>query len=136
MKKMLVVALVALGTIAGCTENKLTIINEAEYKVSLNFLGERHELLGTKDGSGAAVSIDVSDIPNGTYPYSTVYSYPAGAEVTPEEGLGGTMLFQRSATEILLVYGSSTEIDTSGAMTYRIFATQSSTDPIAAIKHP
>ena len=131
MKKVLVLA-VLVATLLGCSENKLTVENRSDFAVYLNFRAEDHYVARRTDAT-APNSITVTTIPNGTYTYNTIYVVNDDSkEVVPGEGLAGEMTFQRSDTEILLIYGSTvSEIDSNGTKTYNLWGTTSSNQSTA-----
>jgi hypothetical protein len=91
---------------AGCSSNnEITIQNIAGGSVLVNFRAESHVIVPNN-------SITISDIPNGTYDYSTTFSIPAGysGEVSGEAS-AGTLIFEDRNTKVNLIY-SSTQTDT------------------------
>jgi len=131
MKRMLCVAAAALLVI-GCSENTLKVENRSVVNIILNFRAKEY----TIPAGGADVT--VSEIPNGTYGFSTIYQATSGdMEVTPGDGLSGEYTFERSGTDALLIYGSYAEWDTAADQwSVTVWAQSSTSDPAAAIVGP
>jgi hypothetical protein len=132
MKRIAVVSVLAVW-IVGCSQNTLEIQNWSEYDVWLNFRAQSYEI---PSGGGTRT---VTDIPNGTFGYGTVYeenahSAPDGVE--PGEGLKGSMTFERSETEMLLIYGSTYTCDSAQHCTAEIWGALSSSQPTSLLTGP
>jgi hypothetical protein len=102
MKRLAVMILgLAAALLTGCTENKITITNEAAFGVHFLFLGEKHYL------PGETGSLVLSDLPNGRFQYSTTYSYPSSVKkVKADDALAGELEFTRDRTEYVMMYSS------------------------------
>ncbi|MBD3243523.1 MAG: hypothetical protein GF331_23235 [Chitinivibrionales bacterium] len=124
MKRVFAIAVV-VALLAGCSDNKLTVVNYSDIEVFLNFQAEKHLLYGGD-------SIVVNDIPNGTYEYGTIYVVPSGRTITGGDGLDGQMTFERSETNIMMTYGLGAETDT----TEVLWAVLSTDQPVGAITSP
>jgi hypothetical protein len=103
----------------GCSDsinNNVTIKNLSDGDVYLNFRGSVFDI-----ASGQTTVI--SNIPKGSYTYSTTYTVPAGASGSATQGnMSGTLILN-AGTKILLLY-SSTLI----SETYTIYVTISDSD--------
>jgi hypothetical protein len=113
--------------ISGCSgkvNNSVSIQNISSGTVYFNFRGS---ILTTVSGSTATVS----EIPKGTYLYSTTYGVPAGALTTNTQGAVTGSLIINAGTRIMIVY-SSTLIN--GA--YVLYATISSSDSQTSTTSP
>lgn len=115
------VCLILLVTLllSGCSSsinNSITFKNLASGDVYINFRGG---LITVPAGETSSIT----DIPNGTYDYSTTYSAPAG--VLSSSTVGNTMgnLVIKAGTKILFVYSSTLQ---TGA--YVLFVTISNSD--------
>jgi len=124
MKKILTIITIltiSMSFLSGCSDTvgtKLTFQNFASNKVFINF---RASLITVNAGE----SVDITDLPQGTYNYETTYEIPAGATNSTATGdVSGEVEFF-AGTKILVVYGS-TFID----FTYNINATKTSTDDL------
>ena len=125
MKKIL--AIIAILTISltflsGCSETvgtKITFQNFASNKVFVNF---RASLITVNAGE----SVEITDIPNGTYAYATTYEIPFGATSSSAEGDVAGEINLSAGTKVLIVY-ASTFVD----FIYRISATKTSTDDLS-----
>jgi hypothetical protein len=105
--------------ISGCSgkvNNSVTIQNLSAGTVYLNFRGNVITAV-----SGASAS--VSEIPKGTYLYSTTYSVPAGVLTSSTQGAVAGTLTITAGTRILIIY-SSTLIN----QAYVLLASVSSSD--------
>lgn len=100
MKKLLITALAA-GLLAGCftDDNQLRVTNRAAERVIFHFRGSSTEI-----ASGTALV--VTDVPKGTYEYSTTFGIPAGLTGAAGEGLSGVMTFSGD-TKSSLVYSNN-----------------------------
>jgi hypothetical protein len=131
MKQVLAVAVVVL--MVGCTKNELMIQNRSSnVNITLNFRAKEYSIpAGSSDQT-------ISDIPNGTYGYGTIYSAAvADVEMIPGEGLSGEFSFERSSTDALLIYGSYAEWDSAAhKWSITVWAQKSTTDPVGAITGP
>jgi hypothetical protein len=125
MKKILTIITIltiSLSFLSGCSDTvgkKLTFQNFASNNVFINF---RASLIPVNAGE----SVDITDLPQGTYNYETTYELPAGATGSSATGdVSGEVEFF-AGTKILVVYGS-TFID----YEYSINATKTSTDDLS-----
>jgi hypothetical protein len=110
------IAAVALLLIGCASKNEVKITNVAAGSILINFRAETHII-------PSAGSKTITDIPNGTYDYSTTYMIPAGYTGTVDgEAAAGTFIFEEKDTQINMIY-SSTATDT----TYTLHCTRSST---------
>jgi hypothetical protein len=124
MKRILTIITIltiSLSFLSGCSDTvgtKITFQNFASNKVFINF---RASLIPVNAGE----SVDITDIPQGTYNYETTYELPAGATSSSATGdvSGEVELF--AGTKILVVYGS-----TFVAFVYNINATKTSTEDL------
>ena len=105
MKKQLIIlftlAAIFVISFAGCEpliENKITAINNANYKVTLNIRGQVYPIEAGK-------SLVLNDFKKGSFEYSTVYVVPDGLTPSAEGDIAGTMVLN-AGTELLLVYTS------------------------------
>ena len=96
--------------------NKFTFKNYSAGTVQINFRGNLYPV-------NAGATFSITDIPKGTYTYSTTYQIPPGTLTSSAEGdVSGSVIFAASTT-ILVVYSSTF---TDG--TYVIYATISNSD--------
>ena len=125
MKKILIIITIltiSLSFLSGCSDTvatKITFQNFASNKVYINF---RASLIPVNAGE----SVDLTDVPKGTYPYETTYEVPLGTTSSSATGdvSGEVELF--AGTKILVVYGS-TFVD----FVYNINATKTSTEDLS-----
>lgn len=136
MKRAIAIAAtVAAALLAGCSENQLKVVNKSTVPIYLNFRAE--ETYIPPYSSSMDNTVTITDIPNGTYAYGTVYLEESnGVPVTPGDGLSGELTFERSETNILLTYGASSEADSAAGTTYTLWAVHSSDQPAGAIVSP
>jgi hypothetical protein len=133
MKKTLAVAAMLLAVL-GCSDNKLTIVNESgECGFTFNFRAKTYNI----DPGGADIVIS-KDIPNGTYDYGTIVRHPAGTDLEFGSELTGSLTFEANATEWLIIYGSKTsKVDsTTDRRTIQAWATKTTSDPSGIILAP
>ena len=115
--KYLVFAVVVL-LVAGCAnDNKVTIQNLAAGDVHINFRAKTYTIV-------PGASTIITEVPNGTYDYSTTFVIPFGLKGVPPVGdaAAGELIFEDKSTKINFVY-SSMRNDT----TYILGCTKSST---------
>jgi hypothetical protein len=114
--KYLVFAVVVL-LVAGCAnDNKVTIQNLAAADVHINFRAKTYTIV-------PGASTIITEVPNGTYDYSTTFMIPFGLiGVVEGEAAAGELIFEDKSTKINFVY-SSMRNDT----TYILGCTKSST---------
>ena len=79
--------------------NTLTITNNADYSVQLNFKGTLTEV-----PSGETVKL--TDILEGEYEYETIFEAPQGASYDVSESCAGTLVLN-AGTKVLIVYVSA-----------------------------
>jgi len=116
MIKYVFIAATALLLIGCASKNEVKITNVAGGSILINFRAETHVI-------PAAGAKTITDIPNGTYDYSTTYSIPAGYQGAVDgDAASGTFIFEEKDTQINLIYSSSVS-DT----TYTLHCTRSST---------
>lgn len=118
MKKW-TIGLLCLCLLAGCTQNKIKVVNRAGSNVIFNFRATHYEMAPTDE-------IILKDVPYNSYLYSTIYTVPPGAKkVAPGSGLSGTLKFDSDNTSYELIYTSAL-LDS----VYNIDASVSTNDPI------
>ena len=121
--KKIVLAFAMLMSLWGCSnDNKLFIQNQALEPIQVNFLGTVITVPSDSTKS-------YTDIPNGSYIYSTTYTIPANATSATISGdaAGGQLTFEKNNTKVLLLYSY-----TFFAGVYAVSATQSNSDPVSA----
>lgn len=121
MQRPAFLVIVAL-LLAGCSQNKISVENYSLGNIYLNFRAEVTTIPPYNTLTGQPGKQDITDIPNGTFPYSTTYEYPAGYTPMAGEGLTGSWAFQQGKTSVLIMYSSAFK-DT----VYEINATWTST---------
>jgi hypothetical protein len=127
MKKISVLFLVAVASFflftscSSTVDNSLKIQNFASNDVYLNF---RASLIQVRSGE----TVELKELPKGTYNYETIYEIPSGASGSSTEGEAAGELEIKAGTKILVVY-SSTFIDNS----YTLFASVTSSDDMTEI---
>jgi hypothetical protein len=110
------IAAAALLLIGCASKNEVKITNVAGGSILINFRAQTYLI----QPSGYA---SITDIPNGTYDYSTTYSIPAGYTGNVDgDAASGSLIFEEKNTQVNLIYSSSTT-DT----TYTLHCTRSST---------
>jgi hypothetical protein len=120
--KKIVWASAVLISLWGCSnDNKLFIQNQALEAIQVNFRGS--VTIVPSDSTRS-----FTDIPNGTYVYSTTSTPPPNATSSSIIGdaASGQLTFEKNNTKVLLLYSY-----TLLAGTYTLSATQSSSDPIS-----
>lgn len=127
MKKILAVLFISLAIFWGCapiTETSLTLKNLAAGAVYLNFRGEVTTVPAGK-------TVVLSDLPKGTYVYSTTYAVPAGTSTSTSVGeLEGEIVI-KPGSKILILYSSTFSLDT-----YTIYASKTSNDDLSDTGNP
>ena len=111
-----------MSFLTGCStteENGLTIKNGASNKIYINFRGSLISI-------DASSTMEIKDIPKGTYTYETTFEIPAGTMTTRTEGAVSGQVTLNAGTKILIVYSS-----TFSDGTYILGATISSSDDIS-----
>lgn len=91
-----------VGILGGCSENKLSIQNEAQYPITFTFRGKDYTL--SSQGSKT-----LEGVPNGEYLYGTLAQIPQVdwiKSVSFEGDQEGTLRFLHDETEYLILYGS------------------------------
>lgn len=118
--RYLIIALLTL-LITSCTnDNQVTIKNIAQGSVLVNFRAKTHLIVPGE-------STTITEIPNGTFDYSTTFEVPAGLKGQVDgEAASGTLIFEDKSTKINFIY-SSMRIDTN----YILGCTKSSTRSLA-----
>ena len=122
MKKISILFLfvaISLPLFTNCSstvENSLKVQNLASNDVYLNF---RASLIQVRSGE----TVELKELPKGTYDYETIYEIPSGATSTTAEGEVSGEFIIKAGTKILVVY-TSTFIENS----YTIFASVTSSD--------
>jgi len=114
--KYVVIAMLAF-LITGCAnDNQVTIQNIAAGNVFVNFRAKTYTIV-------PGASTTVTDIPNGTFDYSTTYQIPSHLKgEVAGDAAAGTLIFEEKSTKINFIY-SSMQDDT----TYTLGCTKSST---------
>jgi hypothetical protein len=121
MNNTFLLLLIAALFCIGCSNNnKVSIVNIAEGQIIVNFRGDLYPV-----DAGSRQSI--TDIANGSYPYTTTYAIPAGKVGSASEGLSGTLVFTHSSTVHQLLYSAAGDDST-----YILGATLTSNDDIGA----
>jgi hypothetical protein len=121
MKKLsiLLFVVVSLSLFTNCSstvENSLKIQNLASNDVFLNF---RASLIQVRSGE----TVELKELPKGTFDYETIYEIPSGATSSTAEGEASGEFIVRAGTKILVVY-TSTFIEN----TYTLFTSVTSSD--------
>jgi hypothetical protein len=130
MKKRWLLAVCATAVVCGCSENKITIENEAAGGAYFAFRGAR-----TYVAPGDETTL--SDIPNGTFEYSTTIELPSGIHKFSSNGTeNGTLIFQQSKTKVLILYGAVLSYDSSDVGTYEFSCNVSSSNNLATPTSP
>jgi hypothetical protein len=125
MKKILTIITIftiSMSFLSGCSETvatKITFQNFASNKVYVNF---RASLIPVDAGE----SVDITDVPKGTYDYVTTYEIPFGTTSSSAEGDVSGEVELVAGTKILIVYGS-TFVD----FVYTISATKTTSDDLS-----
>jgi hypothetical protein len=102
MKKT-VLFLCVLLFLTGCAnDNKITITNLAAEYIYFNFRAVKYDIASN-------TSLEIKDIPNGTYTYSTTYWIPNTAKTfsITEAAAAGELTFEKKDTRVLLLYAST-----------------------------
>jgi hypothetical protein len=99
-------------------DNSLKIQNLASNDVYLNF---RASLIHVRSGE----TVELKELPKGTYEYETIYEIPSGATGSSAEGEAAGELEIRAGTKVLIVY-TSTFIENN----YVLFASITSSDDV------
>jgi len=97
----LILIVLSVGLLSCSDEpiNTLTITNNAEYGVQLNFKGTLTEI-------PAGETVNLTDILDGEYEYETLFEVPQGASYDVSESCIGTFVLN-AGTKIFVVYLSS-----------------------------
>jgi hypothetical protein len=125
MKKILAVITIltiSMSFFSGCSETvgtKITFQNFASNKVYINF---RASLITVNAGE----SVELTDVPKGTYDYATTYEIPFGTTSSSAEGDVSGEITLSAGTRVLVVY-ASTFVD----FIYRINATKTTSDDLS-----
>lgn len=96
---ILIILSVSLLSCSDGPINTLSITNNAEYGVQLNFKGTLTEI-------PAGETANLTDILDGEYEYKTLFDVPQGASYDASESCEGTFVL-KAGTKILVVYISS-----------------------------
>jgi hypothetical protein len=108
MWKALSVAAAVLA-LAGCSNNnRIEIQNLATNPVWLNFRAQIYRIPGINEAGTNGGTFSISEIPNGTYDYKTMWDVPDGYSLTAAAEGDGNMLFDKKDTRIMMQYGSLT----------------------------
>jgi hypothetical protein len=101
MNRMTGIILTALFCIGCSTNNEITINNKAQSSIEFHFRADKYTV-------AAGDSETVSDIPNGSFTYGTIFSVPFGVKsYEAAEELSGTMSFTTSNTKTRIAYSSA-----------------------------
>ena len=125
MKKILTIITIltiSLSFLSGCSDTvatKITFQNFASNKVYINF---RASLIPVNAGE----SVDLTDVPKGTYVYETTFEIPFGTTSSVVVGDVSGEVELAAGTKILIVYAS-----TFNDFVYTISATKTSTDDLS-----
>jgi len=125
MKKILTIITILtifVSFLTGCSETvstKITFQNFASNKVYINF---RASLITVNAGE----TVDLTDVPRGTYAYATTYEIPFGATSSSAEGDVAGEITLSAGTRVLIVY-ASTFVD----FVYKINATKTTSDDLS-----
>ena len=114
-----------LIVIVGCANNnEISITNNAQKNIAFNF---RSKLYNVSENGG---TIEIKDIPNGNYSYSTTYTIPGNTKShsITTDAAGGSMDFSYGESQFKLLY-ASTFIDS----VYNVNVTISTTNSNNAI---
>jgi hypothetical protein len=123
MKKLsiLILVFVSLLLFTNCSstvENSLKLQNLASNDVFLNF---RASLIQVRSGE----TVELKELPRGTFDYETIYEIPSGATSSTSEGEAAGELVIDAGTKILIVY-TSTFIENN----YTLFTSVTSSDDL------
>ena len=123
MKKIVTLVIVIIALVGCSNNNKLTVNNLAAEGIHINFMAVEHYV---ESGSSKVIT----DIPNGTYIFSTTYNIPPEAKSAniTGEAAGGELIFEKKDTQILLLYGY-TYFDGAYEVNATMSTTRSSTSP-------
>jgi hypothetical protein len=102
MKKTLSLCVMITVLIGCANDNKITITNLAADYIYFNFRAVKYDIPSN-------TSIEIKDIPNGTYTYSTTYWIPNTAKTysITADAAGGGLAFEKKDTRVLLLYAST-----------------------------
>jgi hypothetical protein len=95
-----------LLALAGCSNNTLTLQNNAPYPVTVTFRAQPYAL----DGASSSTPFKrvVNEIPNGSFDYSSIAQCPPSGSIykgcAAGTGLGGNLSFSQGKTDILVMY--------------------------------
>jgi len=118
------IAAAALLLIGCASKNEVKIENLAGGSIYINFRAETHFI----PPSG---STTITDIPNGTYDYSTTFTIPAGYKGSVDgDAAAGTFIFEEKNTKVNMIYSSTVNISDT---TYILHCTKSSTRNLNSI---
>ncbi|HUX60454.1 MAG TPA: hypothetical protein VMV32_04010 [Ignavibacteriaceae bacterium] len=123
------VILFILTFFSGCSSNinnSITFKNLASGDVYINFRGG---LITVPAGQTSSIT----EIPNGTYDYSTTYTVPAGASSSSTVGNTSGTLVIKAGTKILFVYSSTLQ---SGAYVLSITISNSDNQGSSSLTGP
>ncbi len=98
--KYAVVAVFAMLIVGCANDNQVIIQNVASSSVIVNFRAKTYTIV-------SGTSTTVTDIPNGTYDYSTTYEVPGNLKgQVSGEAASGTLIFEDKCTKINFIYSS------------------------------
>ncbi len=106
MKKILTIITIltiSMSFLSGCSETvatKITFNNGASNMIKVNFRAS--EII-----VNAGESVDITDVPKGTYEYETTYELPFGATSGTAEGDVSGEVELLAGTRILIIYASA-----------------------------
>lgn len=121
MKKIyLILAVISLISLScsSDTDTRIRLKNIAAGSVIFNFRGEAITVASGK-------TTDLTDIPKGTFAYTTTYSVPAGATASSASGDVSGEISIKAGTKVMLLYSS-----TFFEGTYTLYAALSSSDSL------
>jgi hypothetical protein len=104
MKKMLAI-IGFLMVLVGCSNNnKITLNNMWLYDIEFNFRAQQYTIR-------SQTTRVITDIPNGTYQYGTSITAPDNLQNVSADGnvFNGNLAFQKMNTEVLMLFGYTTE---------------------------
>jgi hypothetical protein len=122
MKKIYIILAVISLISLSCSsdvDNRIRLRNIAAGSILFNFRGEAVTVAAGK-------TMDITDIPKGTYEYNTTYSVPASATQSSSSGDVSGQVTVKAGTKILILY-SSTLYDGQ----YTLYASLSSSDSVS-----
>jgi uncharacterized lipoprotein NlpE involved in copper resistance len=101
-------ALAVIITLWGCSnDNKITIQNLATNPIYLNFRAQIYTVPGMNDKGQAGTIPPITEIPNGTFDYKTMWDVPSNLTISIAPEADGELTFNHKSTSILMQYGSA-----------------------------